>query len=95
LKVATLGDAAGANSFDCCLERGEDVDSNIELAVQYYGKATSQSHASGLYNIGRCLKYGSVNEGEPGRGGTGMTTKLANHMDDFLNQKSKGLVILT
>jgi TPR repeat protein len=34
LRAAVFGDAVGANSLGCCLERGEGVDPNLELAVQ-------------------------------------------------------------
>jgi TPR repeat protein len=34
-KAADSNDADGLNSFECCLEGGQDVDVNIELAVRY------------------------------------------------------------
>jgi hypothetical protein len=50
--------APGENSFGCCLERGQGVDTDIGRAVLYYRKAASQSHPHALYNFGRCLEYG-------------------------------------
>jgi TPR repeat protein len=52
------GDADGANDLGCCLELGEGVDPNLELAAKYYSQAASEFHPSGLYNIGRCFEYG-------------------------------------
>jgi hypothetical protein len=46
------------NSFGCCLEQGQGVDQDIDLAVSYYRKAASQFHPDGMYNFARCLEYG-------------------------------------
>jgi TPR repeat protein len=47
-KKADPNNPVGASNFDCCLEKGEGIDKDIDRAVRYYPK----------FNFGRCLKYG-------------------------------------
>jgi hypothetical protein len=43
-KAADSNDADDLNNFGCCLEQGQGVDADIDLAVRYYEKAASLFH---------------------------------------------------
>jgi TPR repeat protein len=59
-KACDSNDADGLNSFCYYVERGEDIDENIEHAVFYYRKAGSRSYAYERYNFAHCLEYDKV-----------------------------------
>lgn len=41
-----------------CYDKGEGVEENDELAVQWYTKAAAQNHAKSQYQLGRCYLLG-------------------------------------
>jgi TPR repeat protein len=49
-KATESGNADGGNSFGCCLELGEGINSNIELAVKYCSQPAYRTVGDGSVN---------------------------------------------
>jgi TPR repeat protein len=46
-------------------DSGQGVDEDPEWAVQYYRRATIDSHPDEMYNVAQCLEYGKGIDEDP------------------------------
>ena len=58
LRKAKKGNAQAQYNVALCYEKGEEIEKNLALAIQWYTKAAEQGHAPAQYNLGDCYYYG-------------------------------------
>jgi hypothetical protein len=57
-RLAEVGDPLAQNNLGLSYYRGENVPQDFNKALEWYGKATAQGHASAQYNLGVMYKDG-------------------------------------